>query len=72
MVRNGKVIRIHIQDLVVGDICYIKYGDLLPADGIVVESSDLRVDESSLTGETDLVNKNENNDISLLSGNFSV
>ena len=66
------MIRIHIQDLVVGDICYIKYGDLLPADGIVVESSDLRVDESSLTGETDLVNKNENNDISLLSGNFSV
>ena len=45
----------------------IKYGDSLPADGIVVQSSDLKIDESSLTGETDLVKKNEK-DVLLLSG----
>ena len=45
----------------------IKYGDSLPADGIVVLSSDLKIDESSLTGETDLVKKNEK-DVLLLSG----
>ena len=45
----------------------IKYGDSLPADGIVVQSSDLKIDESSLTGETDLVKKSEK-DVLLLSG----
>ncbi|CAF4418930.1 unnamed protein product, partial [Adineta steineri] len=54
--------------LVVGDLCFIKYGDLLPADGILVQSSDLKIDESSLTGETDLIKKNENDDVGLLSG----
>jgi Ca2+ transporting ATPase len=67
VIRNGKVIQINIKDLVVGDLCCIKYGDLLPADGVVVQSSDIKIDESSLTGETDLIKKNEN-DVSLLAG----
>ena len=33
----------------------VKYGDLLPADGLVMQSNDLKVDESSLTGESDQV-----------------
>ena len=43
-------------------------GDLLPADGIIIQSNDLRVDESSLTGESDHVNKGVANDPMLLSG----
>ncbi|CAF5007623.1 unnamed protein product, partial [Rotaria sp. Silwood1] len=39
-----------LQKLVVGDLCLIKYGDLIPADRILVRSSDLKIDESSLTG----------------------
>ena len=35
----------------------MKYGDLLPADGIILQSNDLKVDESSLTGESDHVKK---------------
>ena len=35
----------------------VKYGDLLPADGIIIQSNDLKVDESSLTGESDHVKK---------------
>jgi len=35
----------------------VKYGDLLPADGIILQSNDLKVDESSLTGESDHVKK---------------
>ena len=35
----------------------VKYGDLLPADGIIMQSNDLKVDESSLTGESDHVKK---------------
>ena len=68
VVRNGVVTQIHIKDLVVGDVCCIKYGDLIPADGVVTESNDLKIDESSLTGETDLVKKSTNSNIVILSG----
>lgn len=40
---------------------------MLPADGIVIQSNDLKTDESSLTGESDLIKKGPNN-IMLLSG----
>lgn len=46
----------------------IKYGDLLPADGILIQSNDLKVDESSLTGESDHVKKGEMFDPMVLSG----
>jgi Ca2+ transporting ATPase len=68
VIRNGEIIRINVKELVVGDICCIKYGDLIPADGLVIQSSDLKIDESSLTGETDLVKKQETENIILLSG----
>ena len=45
-----------------------KYGDLLPTDGIVIQSNDLKIDESSLTGESDQVTKGINTDPMLLSG----
>lgn len=48
---------------------YYFLGDLLPADGIVIQSNDLKVDESSLTGESDHVKKGENKDPMMLSGN---
>ena len=43
-------------------------GDLLPADGVIIQSNDLKVDESSLTGESDQVKKSETVDPMLLSG----
>ena len=43
VIRNGEPIQILIGDIVVGDICQIKYGDLLPADGILIQSNDLKV-----------------------------
>jgi len=43
-------------------------GDLLPADGVLLQSNDLMVDESSLTGESDLVKKAVDRDPMLLSG----
>ena len=43
-------------------------GDLLPADGVIIQSNDLKVDESSLTGESDHVKKGEQHDPMLLSG----
>jgi magnesium-transporting ATPase (P-type) len=48
---------IHPDDVVVGDICSIEYGDVAPADGIVFEVNDLTLDEASLTGEPDGLKK---------------
>ncbi|KAL6433960.1 hypothetical protein ACFW04_005856 [Cataglyphis niger] len=68
VIRQGEVKQISVSDIVVGDICQIKYGDLLPADGILIQSNDLKVDESSLTGESDHVKKGESFDPMVLSG----
>ena len=46
----------------------VKYGDLIPADGVVIHSNDLILDESSLTGESDQIKKGLDTDPILLSG----
>lgn len=43
VIRQGEVKQVGVSDIVVGDICQIKYGDLLPADGILIQSNDLKV-----------------------------
>lgn len=43
VIRDGDTRTINVADIVVGDICQIKYGDLLPADGILLQSNDLKV-----------------------------
>lgn len=43
-------------------------GDLLPADGVLLQGNDLKIDESSLTGESDHVKKTQEKDPMLLSG----
>ncbi|CAL8114100.1 unnamed protein product [Orchesella dallaii] len=68
VIRNGESIQIPNADIVVGDVCQVRYGDLLPADGILLSSNDLKIDESSLTGESDHVKKHEQLDPMLLSG----
>ncbi|XP_021343203.1 plasma membrane calcium-transporting ATPase 2-like [Mizuhopecten yessoensis] len=68
VIRGGQDTNIPVGEIVVGDICQIKYGDLLPADGIIIQSNDLKIDESSLTGESDHVKKGEIRDPMLLSG----
>uniref|UniRef100_A0A8C5INU0 Calcium-transporting ATPase n=1 Tax=Junco hyemalis TaxID=40217 RepID=A0A8C5INU0_JUNHY len=68
VVRGGQVIQIPVAEIVVGDIAQVKYGDLLPADGIFIQGNDLKIDESSLTGESDQVRKSVDKDPMLLSG----
>lgn len=50
-IRQGEVVEVPRRDLVVGDIVMIETGDEIPADGILLESVSLQVDESTLTGE---------------------
>uniref|UniRef100_A0A8B9HQN3 Calcium-transporting ATPase n=1 Tax=Astyanax mexicanus TaxID=7994 RepID=A0A8B9HQN3_ASTMX len=68
VVRGGQIIQIPVAELVVGDIAQVKYGDLLPADGVLIQGNDLKIDESSLTGESDHVKKTMDKDPMLLSG----
>ncbi|XP_034139414.1 plasma membrane calcium-transporting ATPase 2 isoform X6 [Drosophila guanche] len=68
VIRGGEVCQISVGDILVGDIAQIKYGDLLPADGCLIQSNDLKVDESSLTGESDHVKKGPDVDPMVLSG----
>ncbi|XP_071523902.1 plasma membrane calcium-transporting ATPase 3-like isoform X2 [Panulirus ornatus] len=68
VVRSRCLVQVPVSDILVGDICQIKYGDMLPADGLLIQGSDLKVDESSLTGESDQVNKSETSDPLLYSG----
>ncbi|XP_028286337.1 plasma membrane calcium-transporting ATPase 1-like isoform X2 [Parambassis ranga] len=68
VVRGGQVVQIKVSEIVVGDIAQVKYGDLLPADGVLIQGNDLKIDESSLTGESDHVKKTLDKDPMLLSG----
>uniref|UniRef100_A0A5F8H0N5 P-type Ca(2+) transporter n=1 Tax=Monodelphis domestica TaxID=13616 RepID=A0A5F8H0N5_MONDO len=68
IIRNGQIIQLPVIDIVVGDVAYIQYGDLLPADGILIQGNDLKTDESTLTGESEQVKKSIENDPMLFSG----
>ncbi|XP_068459236.1 plasma membrane calcium-transporting ATPase 1-like isoform X2 [Clinocottus analis] len=68
VVRGAQVIQILVTEIVGGDVAHVKYGDLIPADGVLIQSNDLKMDESPMTGESDLVKKSINKDPALLSG----
>lgn len=55
--RNGKVKYLNSEELVVGDIVLLEAGDKVSADARIIESNSLKVDESSLTGESISVSK---------------
>ena len=57
VIRDGKKIEIQSRDVVPGDILALEAGDLITADGRVIESYSLQVNESSLTGESLSVDK---------------
>ena len=59
LIRNGHKSVIPTMYVVVGDLLALKQGDRVPADSRVVESSNLEVNESSLTGESEPVRKNQ-------------
>lgn len=57
VIRQGKIITISQQDVLVGDILLVESGDKIVADGRLIESQDLSVDESALTGESAPIKK---------------
>lgn len=57
VVRSGKTSVISVFDILVGDLVRLEAGDVVPADGVLVEGFAVQCDESPLTGESDLVEK---------------
>ena len=58
VIRYGSIQELHSDDLLVGDLIKIYSGEILPADILLIEGNNLRIDESSLTGESTSVKKN--------------
>lgn len=63
VIRNGEKQKVPFKELVVGDIISLSAGDMIPADLRIIESKDLYVGQSSLTGESDAVKKVEETEL---------
>ncbi|KAK8525095.1 hypothetical protein V6N13_016080 [Hibiscus sabdariffa] len=59
IIRGGRTVKVSIYDLVVGDVVPLKIGDQVPADGVLITGHSLAIDESSMTGESKIVHKNQ-------------
>ena len=59
VLRDGKQITVHSEDLVVGDIVILEAGDAVPADARIIECASMKIEEAALTGESVPVNKSE-------------
>ena len=72
VIRDGKHLTVKSEDLAVGDIVILEAGDAVPADGRILESASLKIEEAALTGESVPSDKfdyaltaNENGDVPL-------
>ena len=72
VIRDGKQISVHSEDLVVGDIIVLEAGDAVPADARIIECASMKIEEAALTGEsvpvtkqTEVPTANQNGDVAL-------
>ena len=52
VLRDGKLVTVHSEDLVVGDVVVLEAGDAIPADGRILTSASMKIEEAALTGES--------------------
>ncbi|KAK4127944.1 calcium-translocating P-type ATPase [Parathielavia appendiculata] len=57
VVRARKAERVSVYDVLVGDVMVLEQGDVIPVDGVLIEGHNVSCDESSSTGESDVVKK---------------
>ena len=65
VIRDNKEVQIPINQVTLGDVVVLSAGSMIPADLRIIESKDLYVGQSSLTGESDSVKKLPNSEVSL-------
>ena len=57
VMRDGKQVSLHSDELVPGDVVILEAGDAVPADGRIIENASMKIEEAALTGESVPVNK---------------
>ncbi|MCY6371840.1 cation-translocating P-type ATPase [Clostridium ganghwense] len=57
VIREGRVQKIECEELVIGDIVYLERGDIVPADLRLINCEELKIKESALTGNNDIIEK---------------
>ncbi|RKT00268.1 cation-translocating P-type ATPase [Flavobacterium sp. 123] len=62
VIRDGAIIEVSSEEIVIGDVIQTEEGTFIPADGIIIQSNDFSVNESILTGESLSIFKNENSE----------
>lgn len=62
-IRSGKTTEVSVYDLMAGDVVLLEPGDLVPADGVLIEGFNVTCDESQATGESDLIRKRSGDDV---------
>eukprot|EP00835_Amoeboradix_gromovi_P001929 NODE_99_length_20944_cov_0.552746.p1 type:complete len:912 gc:universal NODE_99_length_20944_cov_0.552746:14671-17406(+) len=68
VLRDGASKMVSAKDVVVGDIVEVEPGDLILVDGVFISGYNLKCDESSATGESDLIKKGLDHDMIMISG----
>lgn len=63
VIRSGKTREISVHDVLAGDVVLLEPGDMVPVDGIFIEGHGVKCDESSATGESDLLKKHPAEDV---------
>ncbi|KAI9698841.1 MAG: hypothetical protein M1820_007348 [Bogoriella megaspora] len=63
VIRSGKTQELSVHDILVGDVVLLEPGDKIPVDGIFIEGHNVKCDESSATGESDLLRKTAADDV---------
>lgn len=61
--RSGRIEEISIHNVLVGDVMLLEAGDMVPVDGILIDCHDLKCDESSATGESDVLRKTPGDEV---------
>ncbi|KAI9820480.1 MAG: hypothetical protein M1826_000917 [Phylliscum demangeonii] len=57
VIRSGRTQQLSVYDVLVGDVVHVEAGDMVPVDGILIEGHGVKCDESSATGESDIIKK---------------
>ncbi|MBX9678216.1 MAG: cation-translocating P-type ATPase [Gemmataceae bacterium] len=62
VLRDGEIHAVSLEEIVVGDVVLLEMGDEIPADGRIVKATEMRIDQSLMTGESDSVRKTASRD----------